>query len=59
MKKSEMYRKMQYSVLKDPALHNIERLEMLKELMNQEELAKFCEAKDDALAAAAEEVEAK
>ena len=36
MLKSEIYHKLQFSVLKDSALNNIERLEMLKELMKQE-----------------------
>ena len=46
MKKSEMYRMSQMAVLRDPTIRGEDTLEILKELMAAETLARYCEEQD-------------
>ena len=47
MKKSEIYYHAQICVLNDPTLASLYKLEILRELMHQEGLAKFCEQQEE------------
>jgi hypothetical protein len=58
MKKSEIYRWAQHSVLKNELILQSDKLEILRELMAKEDLEKFCEEKED-LEKFCEEKEAK
>lgn len=46
MKKSEIYRMLQYMVLRDHEILSPDKLEILRELMAQEDLAKFTEEQE-------------
>ena len=46
MKKSELYKSAQIAVLNSMSICAVDKLEILKELMSQESLAKFCEEQE-------------
>ena len=47
MKKSEIYRKAQVAVLKTETIGVFEKLEVLRELMDREDTALFCEKREE------------
>lgn len=49
MKKSEIYHMLQITAMKDGNLSYEETLEVLRELMRQEDLAKFSEEQEEAV----------
>lgn len=53
MKKSEIYRLAQFTVLRDGVLYPDQKLDILRELMKQEDLALFCEQQEEEKAAEA------
>ena len=57
MKKSEMYKKAQVAILQMDGLTFNETLEILRELMDQEEMEKWREAKEEEEKAVAENAE--
>lgn len=47
MKKSEIYKKAQFAVLKDEELTSVEKLEILKVLMHEEKFIRFTEEREE------------
>ena len=46
MKKSEIYHLAQYAVLSDSAIANYQKLQILRELMDKEDVALYCEKQE-------------
>jgi hypothetical protein len=58
MKKSEIYRLAQGAVVTNTSLPTSTKLEILRELMDKEDVEKFCEKRAEKEAQATEEVKA-
>lgn len=51
MKKSEIYKMAQIAVLSNTGFNNLTKLEILRELMKEEDLALLCEKQDEKVTA--------
>lgn len=47
MKKSEIYRQAQYAVINSPSIHTEAKTEILRELMDKEDVALFVEKQEE------------